>query len=426
MKNGESNEVLDYRRALEALRNGVPNRDAVRVVGCAQTEIERRFRHALELADEHLQKDKQVRGMLVTGDFGAGKSHLLEYFQHLALVENFVCSRVVISKETPLSDPAKVFKAAIESAQVPGLSGQAIQEIAARLRRDSANYAELRRWCERHAATHGPLFAATLLLHERLGGDPEMMEKIVGFWSGEALGVGLIRRGLKQAGADLPHRVRSVPARELALHRFLFIPQLFIAAGYRGWVLLLDEIELIGRYSLLQRAKSYGELARWLGWLRGEQYPGLVTVAAITDDFDAAVLDEKGDYSSLREKLEAKGREEYSSIAARAETGMRIIRRERAALDPPDQQHLQDSYRLLKQVHARAYGWEPPDIPIAELATTRRMRSHVRRWITQWDLLRLFPDTAVRTEEVEMRPTYTEDVEVEKPPPEEPPPEDAQ
>ena len=422
----ERNEVLDYRRALEALRSGVPNLDAVRVVGCAQAEIERRLRQNLELTDEHLEKDKQVRGMLVTGDFGAGKSHLLEYLQHLALEENFVCSRVVISKETPLSDPAKVFKAAIESTQVPGLSGQAIQEIAARLRRDSLDYAGLRRWCEHHASTDGSLFAATLLLHEQLGGDPEMVEKVVGFWSGEPLGVGPIRRGLKQAGADFPHRVRSVPARELALHRFMFIPQLFIAAGYRGWVLLLDEIELIGRYSLLQRAKSYGELARWLGWLRGEQYPGLLTVAAITDDFDAAVLDDKGDYSTLREKLEAKGREEYGIIATRAETGMRIIRRERIALEPPDQQHLRETYLHLKQVHARAYDWQPPDVPMAELATTRRMRSHVRRWITQWDLLRLFPDAVVRTEEVRLHPTYTEDLEVEKPPPEEPPPEDAQ
>jgi hypothetical protein len=422
---GESNEVLAYRRALEALRSGVPNRDAVRVVGCAQTPIEQRFRQSLEQIDEQLEKDRQVRGMLVTGDFGAGKSHLLEYLQHLALDENFVCSRVVISKETPLWDPAKVFKAAIEAAQVPGLSGHAVQEIAARLPRDPALYAGLRRWCERNAAANGSLFAATLMLHERLGGDPETVEKIIWFWSGEPFGVGQIRRGLKQAGADFPHRVRGMPVRELALHRFAFIPQLFHAAGYRGWVLLLDEVELVGRYSLLQRAKSYGELARWLGWNRAEQYPGLITVAAITDDFDAAVLDEKGDYESLREKLEAKGREEYRAIAARAETGMRIIRRERIALQPPDEQVLRETYRLLKQVHATAYGWGPPDIPMAERATTRRMRSHVRRWITQWDLQRLFPESAVRTEETELHPTYAEDLEVEKPPPEEPPPEDA-
>jgi hypothetical protein len=190
-------------------------------------------------------------------------------------------------------------------------------------------------------------------------------------------------------------------------------------------VLLLDEVELIGRYSLLQRAKSYGELARWLGWLKGEQYPGLVTVAAITEDFDAAVLVDKDDYSSIRQKLEDKGREEYRVIAARAETGMRIIRREALALEPPDERHLLETYRRLKDVHAKAHGWNPPEIPMAELATTRRIRSHVRRWITQWDLHRLFPDAAVTTEEKELHPAYTQDVEVEKPA-EEPPPEDVE
>jgi len=384
------------------------------VMGCDQAGIEPRFRQRLELNREHLDKDKQVAGTLVTGGFGAGKSHLLEYLQHLALSENFVCSRVVISKETPLSDPAKVFAAAIESAEVPELGGQAVQEIALRLKPETPNYAALRLWCESHAGAISPLFAATLLLHERLGSDPELVEKVVGFWSGERLAVTHIRRGLKQAGADALYRVKNVPIRQLAPHRFAFIAQLALGAGYRGWVLLLDEVELVGRYSLLQRAKSYSELARWMGRLKGEQSPGLITVAAITDDFDAAVLDEKGDWTSIRPKLEAKGREEYRILAGRAETGMRLIRREKIALQPPDDAHLARTYQHLKQVHAKAYNWTPPDIPMAELTTTRRMRSHIRRWITQWDLRRLYPADTVHTEETELRPTYAEDVEMGK------------
>ena len=42
--------------------------------------------------------------------------------------------------------------------------------------------------------------------------------------------------------------------------------------------MLLDEIELVGSYSLLQRGRSYAELARWLGHASGESYPGLVVV----------------------------------------------------------------------------------------------------------------------------------------------------
>ena len=42
-----SNTTLTSRRALEALRNGVPNREAVRILGCNQPEAERRFEDML-------------------------------------------------------------------------------------------------------------------------------------------------------------------------------------------------------------------------------------------------------------------------------------------------------------------------------------------------------------------------------------------
>jgi hypothetical protein len=66
------------------------------------------------------------------------------------------------------------------------------------------------------------------------------------------------------------------------MQRIRFAARLIAAAGYRGWILLIDEVELIGRYTLLQRGRSYSELARWMGKIDGDQYPGLATVAAIT------------------------------------------------------------------------------------------------------------------------------------------------
>ena len=56
-------------------------------------------------------------GMLVAGDFGTGKSHLLGYLESQALAQNFVCSRVVVSKETPLFDMDKMYKAAVENGE---------------------------------------------------------------------------------------------------------------------------------------------------------------------------------------------------------------------------------------------------------------------------------------------------------------------
>src|SRR5689334_1432347 len=122
----DTDHTFEYRRALEALRNGVPNRDAVRELGTTQAELESAFLERVSAVESQSREGKQVRGLLIAGDFGSGKSHLLDYFEHLALARNFVASRIVISKETPLFDPEKVYLAAIEGASVPGLSGEAI------------------------------------------------------------------------------------------------------------------------------------------------------------------------------------------------------------------------------------------------------------------------------------------------------------
>ena len=404
--------MIDFRRALEALRNGVPNHDAVSVMGCSQSAVEQRFITQLDSAKGELAKGKQVPGLLVSGGFGSGKSHLLEYLEHLALKRNFLCSRVVISKETPLYDPVKVCRAAIDSAIVPKRTGQAVQEISLKFQENSKSYADFEKWCGQENKLNS-LFPATLLLHERLQGDPETIEKIVAFWSGERVAVSDVRTALKKVACDTMFKLKKSKLAELALQRFLFVPRLAIGGGYQGWVLLLDEVELVGRYSIMQRAKSYAELARWMGALTGEQYPGLITVAAITDDFASAVLDEKGDRDSIREKLEKKATEDAKLTGARAETGMRIIRREALPLDPPDDLLLMQSYQRLREVHAKAYDWTPPDLGQIERTIKRPMRSYVRRWINEWDLRRIYPDADIRTEEQELKPNYSEDSEIE-------------
>lgn len=403
------------RRAIEALRNGVPNEDAVRVLGCDQPEVESRFRAQLLQLDSSVDGEQQVPGMLIAGDFGTGKSHVLEYLAHLAVAENFVTSRIVISKETPLYDPAKVFRAAVESAQVPGRSGMAIHEIALGLRQDSPAYVGLYLWANRDDSGVAPIFPATLLLHERLNNDPELTEEVRNFWAGENLSVRRVRDGLRQIGELAAFPIRSVKARELAEQRFSFAAHLIRGAGYRGWVLLIDELELMGRYSLLQRGKSYAELAHWMGRVEDLQHPGLTAVAAITSDFDLALLQQKGDRDYIGAKLRDRGTEEFMSLAARAEAGMRIIEREAVTLEPPTISSLEATHDRLRDIHAQAYNWTPPDIQTGDLSIRRAIRSHVRRSINEWDLLRLYPGAGVHTEEQELHPTYTEDEALEQP-----------
>jgi hypothetical protein len=415
----ETAGVIDYRRALEALRNGVPNRDAVGVLGSNQREVESVFLQKLIAVKSSSDDGKQVPGLLISGDFGAGKSHLLDYLEYLAVDKNFVCSRIVISKETPLFDPAKVYLTAIDGAVGPGINGEAIREIASRLEHDTQSYGEFFAWANSPASALSPLFTASLLLHEKLHNDPDLVNQITNFWSGERLAISRIRQGLKQINCSEMFALKPVKIKELALQRFIFASRLILAAGYSGWVLLIDEVELVGRYSLLQRGKSYAELARWMGKIKGEVYPGLTAVAAITDDFALAVLQEKSDRDIVGPRLRAKETDEYVALAGRAEAGMRLIERDAMTLRKPDQSTLAKTYQQLKEIHAKAYGWDPPDIPISLTAMTRQMRSYVRRWINEWDLRRLYPDAEVCTEEEpELKSNYEEDEALEEVSPE--------
>ena len=70
--------------------------------------------------------------------------------------------------------------------------------------------------------------------------------------------------------------------------------------------MLLDEVELIGRYTMLQRAKSYGEIARWVRGDRDDPGAPLCAVLTTVDDFEAQVLVGKNDAELVPKRLRMK------------------------------------------------------------------------------------------------------------------------
>lgn len=405
-----SPDRVSAQRAIEALRAGVPNRDAVTQLPSLQTEVDDRFEELLAAVG---RSDKPPGGILLGGGFGAGKSHVLEELAHRALGAGFVVSRVVVSKETALHDPASVFRAAIDAAKVPGRPGSAIDEIAAGLSTASEDYAALRRWVHADDQPIDRRFAATLFLHEQARLDTELTERIVRFWAGHPLPVPDLRRRLKEAGAGGTYKLHPAKERELALQRFRFVARLTRAAGHRGWVVLLDEVELIGRYSLLQRAKSYAEVARWVRGDREDPAAPLCAVLATVDDFEAAVLVGKNDLELVGKRLRAKGTSEQDLLATLAETGMRVIERDQVRLHAPDRDALDRTYTRLKSLHATAFGWAPPDVEGLERLPSNRMRQYVRAWINEWDLCRIDPAYEPDTTAAPVDLDFSEDAELE-------------
>lgn len=410
-----------HRRALEALRSGVPNRDAVRVLGCAQPDVEGQFRRLMETAKQSVSNGTTTKGLLLEGGFGTGKSHVLEYLQHIALENNFVCSRVVISKETPLYSLPKMFRAAIESAVVPNKRGGSLSDIAGELNFQGPDYSEFYEWVHSQNGELNNRFAATLFLYERMVNDQELSHRLVRFWSGDPLGNGELKRYLQSCGATNTFAFDKISLTDLALQRFKFASRLIMAAGYSGWILLIDEAEIIGRYSLKQRAKSYAEIARWMGALEASSYAdlgyrsGLAAVIALTDDFQSAILEEKGDREKIPIKLQDSQSESNILLATQAEAGMRVIESDRTRLVGPYDRMIDETHEKICTIHATSYGWHPPMVSTVEQFSSTRMREYVKGWITEWDLRRLSPEDTVDLEIQELRQDYTEDEALEIP-----------
>lgn len=375
-------------RAIEALRSGVPNRDAVISLGTTQPHIEEAFLEKLALAE----RGEAAGGLLIEGDFGTGKSHLLQFLQQRAVDRRFVTSRVVISKETPLHDVAKVLRSAIENSVVPERRGVAIHEITESLRFDTPEFDALYAWAGSPQSGLNERFPATLYLFQHMRGqNADMTETILRFWAGDTIRVGDLNRALTDFGQRGTWSFKSVPARELAVQRLRFLARLIRAAGYSGWAILFDEVELIGRYSLLQRGRAYAEIARWLRGFQKESLDYVTSVLALTTDFTSAVLDAKNDLDAVPNRLRARGKPEDDLAATRAEQGMRLLKNTNLQLERQTEHSIRATYLKLRELHRIAYGWAPPELQVQIREMTTPMRQYVRSWINEWDLRRLDP-----------------------------------
>jgi hypothetical protein len=378
------------RRAIEALRSGVPNRDVVRQLGVFQGDVTQRFRELILEVEQALETgDESPRSIVISGTFGAGKSHLLEYLRHEAIEHGCVCSQVVISKETPLFDPLKLLRAAVETATVRGKAGRAVPEILFTLERTSQQFVRLFQWAHQQPRVGDRIAALLKIVDELPPGAEEVLDKVAWEWSGYPMKVGDIRAALKDIGQHTEYQVKTMPQKELGARLWRFLPGLFHAAGYSGWVVLVDEVELILRYGKLQRAKSYAQLARLAGVARGFKVCGILPVFAVTGEFGTEA-DRKGD-ADIPQWLRERARPGDTDLARDTEAGMKLLKKTRA-LRPAQDDELTELKERVRRLHSQAFRWEAPPTRQREMLSTSPVREHIKSWIAEWDMMLLYPD----------------------------------
>jgi len=380
-------EAVAARSAIESLRSGVPSRHAVTQLGTTQTEVKERFDTALEA----LTAGQGVEPIVVSANFGAGKSHLLNYLQALAAQQGFVNSFVVVSPEMPLGNGHAVLKTLAESAQAPGRTGTALHALTHDLRTNSPAYADLRLWAK-EAGIHDR-FRALLHIYEEFRADEELRTLVLEDFEGKPLLKNVIRQKLKELG-ELAAYDLSGPRNTLLAHdRIRLLAQFYRAAGGKGLVVLFDEVERIARFSIKQRIAAYQELGWWSDIARqeGSAILPIFTLASgfLLETVTGGTYDEQR-FQSARIDADQDARD---LMALRGIALLKTFHR-LESLTP--EQEEQVKYRV-KHLYEQAYEITAPRLPRDRAVTT--IRAEIRRWITLWDLHRYYPDYAPQLQE---------------------------
>jgi hypothetical protein len=378
------------RRAIEALRAGVPNGDAVRALGSGQSAIIKSFQEKLDNAAS--VEAGEATGFVISGTFGSGKSHLVEELHQRALAGNYVSSKVAISKETPLHLPAKMIQAVVGAMQAQDKPEGLLLDMVLGYKSDRLGARDLHAWCGSARSEVSMMFRSLLDLRDAGIEDLEVVDLVTRYFSGETIPITTIRRHIADLGLNVGTEV--VPASERPWQTMRFLSRFCQVNGYRGWAIFLDETELISKYGSISRARAYEQLGRWLGLRPNHRLPGTAVVATVINDFHYEVLGAKGDRWLVPELME-RGRR-YSDIAGAAFAADAIEAIDDALyLKDMSAEELQRAHDILRAAHGRAYEWDPPGLETA-LRHAQPMRLYVRRWINEWDLRRLYGQTSLK------------------------------
>jgi len=391
---------LVSRRIIEALRTGVPTHHAVVALGSGQPRLESRMSELLR--DVRTGAVARPSGFVFNGDFGSGKSHLLEVFAAKAIEDNFLVSRVVISKNLPLHSPMPVFLELMTSLCSKSHIEDAFLTIVNEALDRGADLSGLLSWSndEARAGRLAPLFPALLSALRRVPIGTYAYHTIVEYLSGASVPQTELNTVFRAHAPHIrDHSGPRAPVRAAQTTRFL--SRLFIELGFAGWIVLFDELELIRLQGPVSRGKAYVEIATWFGLERERRVAGLGAVGTVTRDFVSSCI-EAGSYDRELVPLRLGNSPTNFHLAAPAHAGMEFLVGEQGnECSAPDHRRLKEIQRMIRGHYGAAFGGSPSELTVPNtVGAGVSMRAFIRRWITLWDLERQGRSEAIEDYEV--------------------------
>jgi hypothetical protein len=378
-------------------------------MGSNQTERLDKCTQLLE--NTRAQTSRPSNGLVFFGDFGAGKSHALQTLAETARQRGFIVSEGAISRNLQLADAKQLLSLLLNQTTSSSHPEDAFPLAVADFLQADHSHGRFAQWA---ATEHskGRLSEHFKLIAENLGrvsyGSPEF-ELLMDFFHG----IGAAPQ-VRQITGRRP--TGSLPGTTRPWQTVRFLSRLLVEAGHAGWLVLLDELELIrlvGVSPTIGRAKSYVALGNWMGQGDLGTTNGLAVIGCMTTGYaEQQILpgpESANELSVIPQKLLWSASPELAPLAEKA---LKFIvdnsRSKEHRLVRPSDPFLRELQYRLKESYERAFGCRVSEKLIAN-TEFEPIRVQIRRWIVQWDLERHHIDTNLSVQALHQNLTGDDD-----------------
>ncbi len=242
---------------VESLRAGIPTRNSTREL----PDLRESLTDLIQKDLKKFAKGDRPPGRLAWGPYGQGKTHALTTVEHVALDMGFAVSRVSLNREVSCHHLLNFYGRVASVIRTPdsklmGLTKALSSKKAGDLSRSPIH--------DDDRYSH-PL--PSIVLEDYFYSQGEEQDLLYGDLTGNRLsGPELKRIHRGSRGDAFPKFDTNFRATQHGSAYFGMMADAIAMCGYKGWVLLLDEVELVGRLGKMGRLQAYRNLNWLLNW----------------------------------------------------------------------------------------------------------------------------------------------------------------
>ena len=387
---------IEARHIIEALRSGVPSRAVGQYFSEARPRIMREISDRLDSVCDAGKSS----GMIISGKYGEGKTHLLNTVFNLAHSNNMVVSYLSLSKETPMDKLYLVYQKVIQNTYLPRRQQPGFMQELEKISSNSPVASEMLVYVLQQLETDKLYYLFRSYLNTEDSDEKFLLQAdLEGDFVANAALKKIYRRIFNET---VKYKVNFTKTKHCGDY-FKFMSHLFTLMGYHGWVILIDETELMGRLGKKARLNAYRNMARFL---LPERCPeNTFSIFALSASYTEDVIEAKHEY----ENLEAV----YPDEPEPARTVLDLLVKA-PQLVPLTKEEISSVLGKIQDFHGRAYEWTPNLSPASLTESTQSggylLRTKIRAAIEFLDQLYQYGKAGNTTVNELGEETFTEEV----------------